>query len=333
MPRRLVLVTGASGAVGPRIVDALLAAGFAVRTLSRHAPAASDPYSGSVDAVVGDVTAPDAARKASRDVDTVVHLAGLLHGSASRRFDPAAYERVNVTGTATMIAAASAARVRRFILASTVAVYGPSHGGVVNEASPTAPETPYAQSKLAAERLVLEAADGAGRHVGVVLRLAAVYGGGVKGHYRRLVTALARHRFVALGRGRNRRTLVYDRDAARAVLLAIDHPSAAGNIFNVTDGQLHSVAQIVGEICDAIGRRPPRVHMPLAPVRTSARLADLIVGRVRRGDGLSALIDKYLEDVAVSGQRIQQDLGFRPRYDLRAGWREAVAEMRQRGAI
>ena len=63
--------------------------------------------------------------------------------------------------------------------------------------------------------------------------------------------------------GENRRTLVYDKDVARAVLLAVQHPAAAGRVYNVTDGGLHTVNEINQAICTALGRKPPGLHLSL----------------------------------------------------------------------
>jgi UDP-glucose 4-epimerase len=67
------------------------------------------------------------------------------------------YERVNIGGTVTVIEAAIKADVKRVVLFSTIAAYGPSDGRVLDEMSPTHPETFYAQTKLAAEQIVLNA--------------------------------------------------------------------------------------------------------------------------------------------------------------------------------
>ena len=76
------------------------------------------------------------------------------------------------------------------------------------------PDTFYAQTKLAAEQIVLNARRAEGQPLGTVLRLGAVYGSRIKGNYRQLLKALAKRRFVPIGQGQNRRTLVYDRDEA-----------------------------------------------------------------------------------------------------------------------
>ena len=56
-------------------------------------------------------------------------------------------------------------------------------------------------------------------------------------------------RFVPVGDGRNRRTLVYDKDVAKATVLAMEHPAAAGRIYNVTDGNFHTLNEIILAIC------------------------------------------------------------------------------------
>ncbi|MCJ7663527.1 MAG: SDR family oxidoreductase, partial [Desulfobacterales bacterium] len=109
------------------------------------------------------------------------------------------YERVNVGGTAMIADAAIKAGVKRVVLFSTIAVYGQAEGQVLNEQSPTHPDTFYAQTKLSAERIVLNARVADGQPLGTVLRLGAVYGSRIKGNYERLTHALARHRFIPIG--------------------------------------------------------------------------------------------------------------------------------------
>ena len=167
--------------------------------------------------------------------------------------------------------------VGRVVLFSTIAVYGPSDGCVFNEESPTHPETFYAQTKLAAEKLVLNARDADGQPLGTVLRLGAVYGSRLKGNYERLTHALARNRFIPIGSGLNRRTLVYDQDVGRAAALAVSHPAAAGRVFNVADGEFHTLNEIIESICSALGRKPPSLSLPVGPTRFAAGIVEDLV--------------------------------------------------------
>ena len=83
------------------------------------------------------------------------------------------------------------AGVKRVVLFSTIAVYGQADGQVLNELSPTQPDTFYAQTKLSAEQIVLNSRGADGQQLGTVLRLGAVYGSRIKGNYERLMRALA----------------------------------------------------------------------------------------------------------------------------------------------
>jgi nucleoside-diphosphate-sugar epimerase len=74
---------------------------------------------------------------------------------------------------------------------------------------------------------------------------------------------LRRGVFLPVGRGVNRRTLVYEEDVASAALLAAVHAAAAGRIYNVTDGEVHTFREIAAVICDVLDRRPPSWHVPI----------------------------------------------------------------------
>ena len=155
--------------------------------------------------------------------------------------------------------------------------------------SPTHPDTFYAQTKRAAEQIVLNAKGADGQPLGAVLRLGAVYGSRIKGNYERRTRALAGNRFIPIGNGLNRRTLVYDKD---------------------------------------VGRKPPRFSLPVGPVRFAAGVLEDGARLFGHNSPVNrSTIDKYTEDVAVESKRIREELGFVPQYDLRAGWEETIREM------
>lgn len=328
-----ILVTGATGAVGPRVVAALSDAGYQIRTLSLDPPP-SGIWADGVETKIGDVTNPVAVQTAMQGVDAVVHLAALLHIANPTSDLLQKYEKINVYGTATVVEAAVQRNVKKILYFSTIAVYGDSGGRVLHEETPSAPNTFYEQTKLAAEQIVLAAKNPLGKPIGIVLRLASVYGSRIKGNYRQLLEALAKGRFIPMGHGQNRRTLVYDKDVGRAAVLAVSHPAAAGRVFNVTDGAFHTLNEIIESICSALGRKPPQLSLPISPTRA-------LVGLVEKGSrsiGLKPpvtreMIDKYTEDIAVDGSLIQKELGFMPQYDLKVGWEETIQEMHECGAL
>jgi nucleoside-diphosphate-sugar epimerase len=326
-PRSLALVTGGTGVIGPTLVSRLITDGWAVRVLARQVPP-TGLFPGSVDVVLGDINDASVVREAASGATHVFHLAAKLHINNPSSSLADQYRRTNVDGTRVIAEAALTGGVSRLVFFSTIAVYGPSAAGeVLHEDSPALASSLYASTKREAEQVVLAMRRSADEPLGVVLRIAGVYGSRIKGNYRELVRWLHRGLFVPVGRGDNRRTLVYERDVADAAVLAATHPLAAGRIFNVTDGQVHTFRDVVAVICATLKRQPPRVHMPLRLARTCAGILDgglVLAGRRRTA---APLIEKLTEDMAVSGQRIQDELGFHPRFELSEGWAETMPRL------
>lgn len=328
----LVLVTGASGAIGPIVVEELLTSGYAVRTFVRRRPGLT--FSGAVEDYVGDLADRAAVADAMAGVSAVVHLAARLHFAGAPSRDLAAYRRVNVEGTANIVSAAEQQGASRVVLASTIAVYGSSVHQRVTESSPVNPDTPYAMTKLEAEEIVRRSHGRDGVAIGTVLRLAAVYGSRMKGNYRTLVRALAARRFMPIGDGRNLRTLVHERDAALAIVHALQASAAAGCTYNVTDGEVHTTDDIVRAICVALGRPAPRWHVPEQLAMATAAVLDELHRATLRGPGaLRDRLQRYVENVSVDGAAIQRELNFAPRYSLQRGWQRVIDEMRTGGEL
>ena len=156
----------------------------------------------------------------------------------------------------------------------------------------------------------------------------------MKGNYRQLARALAHGWFVPIGEGGSHRTLICEHDAVDAALLAAAHPAAPGQVFNVTDGQTPSLREILAAICAGLGRRPPTGYLPLSWARGGVKVADGFFHLLGRNTySFQVRLDKYLEEVMVSGKKFQRTLGFAPRYDLTTGWRQTLAEMKQTGEL
>jgi nucleoside-diphosphate-sugar epimerase len=333
MTMPIVLLTGATGAVGPTVVRELVNLGYSVRTLSLDKPQPNS-FPSEVDIYSGDISDPKIIFESLQGVDAVVHMAALLHIVNPSPELREAYESVNVKGTANIVSSAVRAGVKRLVFFSTIAVYGYNNRAIISEDTIPQPDTFYAQTKLAAEKIVLTSTQMDSRHIGCVLRFGAIYGPRIKGNYRRLLLSLAKNRFVPIGNGENRRSLIYDRDVARAVVLALKHPKAAGKIFNVTDGNFHSINEIIRVMCKALGKHPPRFSIPLKPVRFAASLMEDSAKRIGKQSPITRVtVDKYVEDVAVDSQRIQNELGFKPLFDLESGWEDTVRAMRQMGDL
>ena len=320
-PLGVALVTGATGAVGPALVRALVQRGYGVRVLVRQTPPAGLLLD-SVELIHGDLDDPQTAPRAVAGVRLIFHLAARLHINEPTPAMTAAYRRTNVDATRWLVEAAQAAGVKRLLFCSTISVYGACAAGqILDEQTPVAPQSLYAETKWLAEEVVRGAQNLAGQPLGVVLRLAAVYGPHMRGNYCTLARALSQRRFFYVGSGQNRRTLVFDADVARAAILAAESAVAAGQTYNVSDGQLYTLQQIVETICHVQRRQPPALHLPQTFMRsmaTACQAGAKLVGL--RAPFTPALIDKLTEDVAVSSAKLQRQLGFAPSVGLKQGW-------------
>ena len=315
---KICLVTGATGVVGPPLVRELTANHQTVRILSRSEIPA-DMFSPQVEIVRGDLNDRKALEKASDGAQWIFHLAAKLHINNPGADLQREYHESNVAGTENLIRTAAKQKVEKFVFFSTINVYGPSDGsGIFDERDEIAPLGFYAESKAAAEKLVLA------EKSGVVLRLAAVYGSRMKGNYVRLLEALRRNRFLFIGTGRNRRTLIHHDDVARAAILAAER-APAGTIYNVTDGSVHAFSEIIAAMSEALGKPAPKAHLPLWPVKLGVDVAEELGKLLKINSPVNrALLAKLLEDVAVSGGKLRDELGFYPQFDLKAGWCETV---------
>ena len=270
------LVTGGAGYIGSHVVHALREAAGADPDLapvvlddlsSGHAQFVPDdvPF---VRATVLDVDAVRAALT-EHGVTGVVHLAGFKYAGVSVQRPLHTYEQ-NVTGTAQLLRAMADAGVPRIVFSSSAAVYGTPDVDLVTEATPTAPESPYGESKLVGEWLLRDQGVATGlRHTS--LRYFNVVGSGSPDLYDSSPHNLFPLVLDALAAGRTPRingtdyptpdgTCVRDyvhvADLARshvaaARALAADRPLAP--VYNLGSGDGMSVSQVMATVAEVTG--------------------------------------------------------------------------------
>ena len=321
------LVTGATGMIGPALVNQLLAEKWTVRILIRR-EFDHTLFRAPLEHIYGDITNYDALLPVMRDVDVVFHLAAKLHLNNPSPSQSQEYHRINVNGAANVASAVVASGVKRMVHFSTIAVYGPSSDHEpFTESSPLNPQSLYADTKRKSEEKVLKVFQDSTGSSAVVLRLAAVYGPRLQGNYRSLVKMLRHGLFVPVGNGQNLRTMVYIDDLVRAAILTAEHPRAAGAIFNVTDGKIHTLNDVLAAIAGALGKSSPHFHLPYKPMKAMTTLADRLTQTLHLpAPKFTPLVDKMIENVAVSGEKICHDISFLPRYDIWHGWEKALAQ-------
>jgi nucleoside-diphosphate-sugar epimerase len=314
-----VLVTGASGFLGRAVAGAVRDAGHEVRTFQRR-PSGVDRVSD----VLGTMTDAAAVGHAVDGVEAVVHLAAKV----SLAGDPADFERVNVEGTRTLLAAARAAGVSRFVFVSSPSV---AHTGSSISGDGAAPASPahargdYARTKAAAELLAL-AADAPGFAV-VAVRPHLVWGPGDTQLVGRIVDRAARGRLPLLDSGAALIDSCYVDNAASAMVAALDRADADevhGNAYVVTNGEPRPVADLLGGICRASGVPTPRWHVPAGVARAAGSLVEA-VWRVRPGEDEPPMTRFLAEQLSTSHwfdqRRTRQDLRWAPSVSIDEGLR------------
>ncbi len=251
-----VLVTGATGFVGPKIVHTLRAQGHEVRALVRAPERASHLRALGVELAAGDITDPASLQAAVTGCTQVVHLVAILQGST------ADFERVMTQGTKDLVAAAKGAGVERFVLMSALGT-SESSGATV----------PYYAAKWEEEQIVA----GSGlEHV--VFRPSFIFGRG--GGALRTFMKQVRYSPVVtvIGAGLQRSQPIWVDDVAEYFARAIDAPEAANRIFELGGPDTVDWNGLYRTIAKVLGKRRRLVHVPIGLARTGAQLTQWLPG-------------------------------------------------------
>jgi uncharacterized protein YbjT (DUF2867 family) len=249
-----ILVTGATGFVGPSIVHALRAEGREVRALVRQPGRASSLAALGVELAAGDVTDPVSLKAAVDGCTHVIHLVAIIKGR------PDDFHRVMTVGTQNVVAAAKAAGVERFVLMSAL---GTSE----------APAVPYYEAKLSEEREVI----GSGLQY-TIFRPSFIFGpgGGALATFMRQVRLSPV--VTVIGTGAQRSQPIWRDDVAAYFARAIDDPRAASALFELGGPDTVDWDELYRTIARVLGKRRAFVHVPFGIARAGARLTERLPG-------------------------------------------------------
>ena len=260
-----VLVTGGAGFIGSHVLDRLRAHGYEPRNFDLLA----SPYhcnGNAVETAIGDLRDEDAVRAAMRGCDVVLHL-GAVADVNQVVADPAHAEDVNVRGTRTVLEAARAEGVHRFVYASTVWVYGSAveQGDVTEDTPLTLPTHLYTATKLAGEMYTRSYEELYGVPQ-TILRFGIPYGP-------RARAAAVLAAFVArasrgepltiAGDGEQTRQFVYVEDLAEGIVASLA-PQAVGRTYNLVRDEAVSIRQIADTVRRLVADVPV-MHGPARP--------------------------------------------------------------------
>jgi dihydroflavonol-4-reductase len=323
MKTRRAFVTGGSGFIGTHLIQDLLQRAWKVRALVHHRPL---PAADGLEVVQGDIRDFDLIRKCQRDIDVVFHLASALGFSLIGREE---FFGINAGGTETVLKAAQEAAVGRVVHFSSAGVLGHVRSGqVADENHPLDPQDIYDQSKLKGERIARRYAE-QGLDL-VIIRPGWVYGPGDRRTFK-LVKSIAAGRFFLPGPGRTLQTPVHIRDLLAGTHLCAER-GRKGETYNLAGAQALPVRDIVAAIARAAGRKPPRLRLPLLPVKTAARLMGGAFSLIKKEAPLSlSRLAFFIHPKPLSIHKAADELDYKPLIEFEEGMRETVRWYRDNG--
>ncbi len=303
------LVTGANGLLGRHLAAELLDRGHRVRTLD--VKSTSDLPEG-VETIKGDIRNVETAKAASEGIDAVFHLAALLPQTKSSE---ETFRSVNVRGTENMLSAAVAESVKRFVLASSIEIYGIPDQIPCTEDAPKKLLGAYSRNKLESEELCAKYSADFGMEV-VMMRMPMIFGSGYwhEKFYLRMFEDLNRGKPIRIiGDGANRHQVVACSDVVEAFILAAETPEAAGEAFNIASdpATVLTVRQTAERVIERVGSKSKTISVNKTLARALIRLMSAV--------GRPMLLDEHREvpfvDYVFDIQKAKQLLGYAPKKD------------------
>jgi dihydroflavonol-4-reductase len=326
----LVLVTGVSGFVGSAVARAFRAAGYRVRGLVRASSDRTNLGDFPGEIVTGDMRDQANVRAALEGADALAHVAADYRLWAR---DAKEIVRNNRAGTEAVMRAALAAGTRRIVYTSSVATIAPLHGGAADEDRPLTEATAigaYKRSKVVAERLVERMVADQGLPATIVNPSTPIGPRDVKPTPTgRIIVEAASGRMPAfVDTGLN---LVHVDDVACGHVLALEQ-GQLGRRY-ILGGQDVSLRTMLRDIAALVGRKPPALSLPIAPLVPLAWGAEAWGRLTGREPMLTRdALKMARHHMFFSSARAERELGYRAR-PYREALADAVAWFRAHGVI
>jgi nucleoside-diphosphate-sugar epimerase len=322
-----VFITGASGFIGGKLAERLLAAGRRVRVLARRPLPHLEKLGAEV--VSGDLADSAALRRGCTGAGTVFHVAGRVGV-----WGPAAdFFRVNVEGTRHVLTACHAAGVRRLVYTSSPSVvYNGGDLAGVNESAPLCTVAPcaYPTSKAAAECLVSNAHSA--ELITVSLRPHLVWGPGDRNVVPRVLALAQKGKLKIIGPGRNRVDVTHITNVVDAHLLAEQANAATvgGKAYFISNGEPVVLWDWINQLLRGLGRPEITKHVSLGTAYVAGGVLEAL-WRVLPLKGEPPMTRFVAKEMATDHwfdiSAARRDLGYAPRVTMTAGTAELIEHL------
>ncbi len=252
-----ILITGAAGFLGSKVVELALARGHEPRAFVRRSEDASSLSLSSALIFIGDMTDPASMLPAVAGVEGIIHCAATTSQSAP---DWELSRKTNVQGTADLIRAAERTGKPRWIQISSMS----AHEGSTSV---------YGRTKFEADQIVR-----ASLLPWTILQPSIIYGPGEKGLVGKTVKIMRKLPVLpVVGSGRELLRPVYVADVAKATLDCLDHPATLGKSYMIGGAAEMTFDEFMAKLAKAIGVRRPMIHLPISLTLIAARILSLLM--------------------------------------------------------
>ncbi len=326
-PQAPILVTGATGFIGGRLLARLLESGERVRILARRPPQELRDQP-NLEVMFGDLGDPAAVDRAVQGTSLVYHVGGVVHGH------PHEFRRGSVEGTRNIVDSALKHQVQKLVYVSSLSVLHSAAGKTgetIDENWPLEPDPEkrgiYTQTKLAAEQIVSAAAAERGLPA-VILRPAEVIGCGAP-LLSSGVALQAAGKLVLFGRGKTVVPMVHVEDVVDGLLAAAERDVPPGTIGHLVDPTSITQNEILDEFKATTGDRRGVVRAPLPLVYSGALGIQTLCGLLRRGAPLSIYrVKSATADRVFVNDAARRLLDWTPKRGVRQALRETLTAQR-----
>lgn len=269
---KTILITGATGFIGLALVQSLLDQHTTVIAGVRQHTATLPQSVTQVE--LGDLAQPHKQYDFLQDIGVIIHTAARAHIMQESASNPLAeFRKINTVGTLNLARQAAQAGVKRFIFISSIKVNGEmtEPGAPFTAENKQVPTDPYGLSKYEAEQGLMALADETGMEV-VIIRPPLVYGPGVKANFAAMINWINKGVPLPFGAIHNQRSLVALDNLVSFIMLCIDHPKAANEIFLIADGEDVSTTELLQKVAKALGKNTCLLPIPTRWMNLAAQL-------------------------------------------------------------
>jgi nucleoside-diphosphate-sugar epimerase len=315
-----ILITGATGFVGTVLSKKLRSRGDEVIALVRKTSNISELEKAKVELSYGDVTDYESLLKSSKDVDTIVHIAAVIHPV---NVDESFYYKANTEGTRNVAKAALANNVKHVIYTSSVTAYGEirNESKEITEDTECVNQGIYGKSKYQGELALKEELEGKIPYT--IFRIARVMGEGDKSLVI-VAKLLKKSIFPVIGNGMTTMMPIHVEDVGGAIILALDKKESYNQIYNLTGGELYTKKQFLNEMAEKLNVRKPWLFIPVPLMTFFAIICEKLFLTFSKEPPLSRKkIKFFILNRRYSSKKLQEQLGFKYEHSMS----QIIAEM------